>query len=177
MARSVDGFGTDDEGVGRRERDECEPHREPRPQHPLQRRRRCTLARPEPFALVPRPERHVEVPLVCHAQQGAVGLLCRQLQCQLVGQHHGAHALADVWRKEWQELGQAPLHQYALPLHLYRRLLRDGLTPRQLHLQRADEEPGGLLPPHIPHSPCPKAGWAAGRSCASMAPVMAIMSG
>ena len=34
-------------------------------------------------------------------------------------------------------------------LHLYGRLLRNGLTSKLLHVQRADEEPCGPIPSHV----------------------------
>ena len=81
------------------------------------------------------------------AKQGALWLLCRQLRRQRLGRHRGPDALADVWRPQRQELGQTTLYQYAIPLHLYERLLRHGFAPERIYLQRTDEEPRRLLPP------------------------------
>ena len=102
--------------MGRREHHKPEPTAKPRPQHPLPQQRRRYLSRPQPFALFPRPERHLEIPMECPPKQGAIGLLRRQLRRQFVGQHHRADALANVWRPTQQELGQASLRQHALPL-------------------------------------------------------------
>ena len=95
-------------------------------------------------------QREMEVPLGDRAVEGAGAILCRRLQRLGMGRHRRAVGMAGLWHTPQQGMGQAPLLQHVIPLHLQRPdMERHGVASRMVHIQRQHEKPRGLLPTHI----------------------------